>query len=187
VARFAPLTETSMTEAQKKAVRELEAGPRGKLNPHGPNALLLRSPELQSRTQRVGEYLRYNISLPERIKEFGIIVTARIWNAQIEWIEHHHLALKAGIDPQATAELAQGKRPSKLKDDEAAVYEFITELHRTRRVRDATFKAVVDRFGEQGVIDLMALTGYYSMLAMILNVADQPLPGGIAPPLPDIQ
>lgn len=94
--------------------------------------------------------------------------------------------MKAGVDPEATAELAQGKRPGKLKDDEAAVYEFVTELHRTRRVTDATFKAIVDRFGEQGVIDLLALTGYYSMLAMVLNVADQPLPGGVAPPLPHL-
>lgn len=187
MARFKPLAESDMSEAQRNAARELESGPRGKMNPHGPNSLLLRSPDLMSRTQKVGEYLRYHNSLPNKLKEFAIIVTARQWNAQVEWIEHHPLALKAGIDPAVAEDLKLGKRPAAMKDDEAAVYQFITELHKTRGVSDATFKAVADRFGEQGVIDLIGVTGYYSMLAMVLNVAQQPLPGGIAPPLPALQ
>jgi len=184
MARFNPLTDSTMTAAQRKAVAELESGPRGKMNPHGPNALLLRSPDLMSRTQRVGEYLRFGSSLPPRINEFALLVTAREWGAQLEWVEHHPLALKAGLDPAAAEDLRLGKRPRAMQDDEAAVYQFLKELHETHGVSDATFAAVADRFGEQGVIDLIGLSGYYTMLAMVLNVAQQPLPGGVAPPLP---
>jgi len=183
VSRFKPLTDNDMTDAQRQAAAELASGPRGKLNPHGPNALLLRSPGLMTRTQKVGAFLRYECSLPQRLREFGILVTARQWGAQVEWIEHHPLALKEGLDPQALEDLAQGMRPRGLRDDEAALYEFCTELHETHGVSDATFAAAVQRFGDQGVIDLIGLTGYYTMLAMVLNVAQQPLPGGVEPPL----
>lgn len=182
--RFKPLTENDMTDAQRKAAQELASGPRGRMNPNGPNALLLRSPDLMSCTQKVGEYLRYNSSLPLRLNEFAILVTARHWNAQVEWIAHHPLALKAGLDPAVAEDLKQGKHPAGMEDDEAAIYQFCRELHETKGVSDAAFKAVADKFGERGVIDLLGLTGYYTMLAMVLNVAQQPLPGGVAPPLP---
>ena len=181
--RFKPLVESEMSEAQLKAVRDLASGPRGRLNPDGPNALLLRSPDLMSRTQRVGEYLRYNSSLPLRLNEFAILITARQWNAQVEWIAHHPLALKAGLSPAVAADLLQGRRPAGMKDDEEVIYQFCKELHETKGVSDAAFKAMVDKFGERGVIDLIGVTGYYTMLAMVLNVARQPLPGGVAPPL----
>ena len=185
--RFKPLVESEMSEAQQKAARDIASGPRGRLNPDGPNALLLRSPDLMSRTQRVGEYLRYNSSLPLRLNEFAILVTARHWGAQVEWIAHHPLALKAGLAPAVAADLAQGRRPAGMKEDEAIIYQFCKELHETKGVSDATFKAVLDQFGERGVIDLIGLTGYYTMLAMVLNVAQQPLPGGVAPPLPALK
>jgi 4-carboxymuconolactone decarboxylase len=184
MARFKPLAEKDMSEAQRSAVKELESGPRGRLNPHGPNALLLRSPDLMARTQKVGEYLRYRCSLPPRLREFAIILTAREWSAQVEWLEHSPLAMKQGIDRSVVDDLLHGRRPQAMKDDEAAVHQFVTELHRTRGVTDATFAAVAERFGEQGVIDLIGLTGYYTMLAMVLNVGQEPLPGGVAPPLP---
>ena len=182
--RFKPLIESEMTEAQRKAAGDIASGPRGRLNPDGPNALLLRSPELMSRNQKVGEYLRYQSSLPLRLNEFAILITARQWNAQVEWFVHHPLALKAGLAPAVAADLAQGKRPAGMQDDEAIVYQFCKELHETKRVSDPTFKAMLDKFGERGVIDLIGLTGYYTMLAMVLNVAQQLLPGGAPPPLP---
>jgi 4-carboxymuconolactone decarboxylase len=182
--RFKALLEKDMTEEQRKVAREFAAGPRGRLNPHGPNALLLRSPDLMARTQKVGEYLRYKTSLPAKLNEFGILVTARQWRAQVEWLAHHQLALKAGLDPAVAEDLRLGKRPAGMKPDEAAVYQFIKELQDTKAVSDATFKAVTDLFGERGVIDLIALTGYYSMLAMVLNVGQQPLPDNAASPLP---
>ncbi len=182
--RFKPLIESEMTEAQKKVAAEVAGGPRGRLNPDGPTALFLRSPDLASRTQGVGEYLRFNSSLPLRLNEFAILITARQWDAQIEWFVHHPIALKAGLAPEVAADLAQGRRPSGMKEDEAIVYQFCKELHETKRVSDPAYKAVLDRFGERGVIDLIAVTGYYTMLAMVLNVAQQPLPGGAPPPLP---
>jgi 4-carboxymuconolactone decarboxylase len=187
MARFKPLTEESMTDAQRKAAQELASGPRGRMNPNGPNALFLRSPDLMSRTQKVGEYLRYSSSLPLRLNEFAILVTARQWNAQVEWIAHHPLALKAGLDPAVAEELRAGKRPAGMKDDEAAIHDFVVELQASKQVSDAKFKAVHDLFGERGVIDLVALTGYYTMLAMVLNIAQQPLPGNVAPPLPGLK
>ncbi len=182
--RFKPLTESEMSEAQLKVVREMASSPRGRFNPDGPSALFLRSPELASRTQRVGEYLRYNSSLPLRLNEFAILITARQWNAQIEWFVHHPLALKAGLDPAVADDLARGVRPTGMKDDEAIIYQFSKEMHETKRVSDATYKAMLDKFGERGVIDLIAVNGYYTMLAMVLNVAQQPLPNNAPPPLP---
>ena len=118
-----------------------------------------------------------------RSNEFAIIITARQWNAQIEWFIHQPLALKAGLAREVADDLARGVRPAAMKDDEAIIYQFLKELHETKNVSDATFKAMADNFGERGVIDLIGLTGYYTMLAMVLNVAQQPLPGGAPPPL----
>ena len=183
--RLKPLTESDMSEAQRKAAREFASGPRGKVNPHGPNFALLRSPELMSRSQKVGEYLRYQSSIPARLNEFAIIVTARQWNAQMEWLAHSELAIKAGLAPEVAEDLRHGRRPTGMKEDEAAVYQFVKEIHDNKgAVSDATYDAVVQRFGEQGVIDLIALTGYYSMLAMVLNVTRIALPEGKSPPLP---
>ena len=173
-----------MSEAQLKAVREVASGPRGRLDPDGPSALLLRSPDLMSRTQRVGEYLRFNSSLPRRLNEFAILITARQWHAQLEWFVHQPLAVKAGLAPAVTADLAQGKHPAGMTEDEEIVYQFCKEVHETKTVSDSVFKAAVDKFGERGVIDLIGLTGYYTMLAMVLNVARQPLPNGAPSPLP---
>ena len=181
--RFKPLTASEMTDVQRKAVQELESGPRGKLNPHGPNALLLRSPDLMMRTQKVGEYLRYACALPPRLREFAILITAREWGAQVEWIEHSPRAVKEGIDPGAVEDLQHGKPPRALRGDEAAVYRFCKELHTTHAVSDEAFAEVVRHFGERGAIDLIGLTGYYTMLAMVLNVGQEPLPGGVVPPL----
>ena len=179
--RMGPVPADQLSPEQSRALAEFVAT-RGQAT--GPWNVLLRSPELMSRTQKLGEYLRYQSSLPLRLNEFAILVTARQWNAQIEWIAHHPLALKAGLDPSVAADLAQGKRPTAMKDDEAAVYQFCKELHENKNVSDAAYKAVLDRYGERGVMDLLGLTGYYTMLAMVLNVAQQKLPEGVVAPLP---
>jgi 4-carboxymuconolactone decarboxylase len=182
--RFKPIAESDMTEVQKQAVKDMIGGLRGSFNWDGPNALLLRSPELQSRTQRVGEYLRYKSAIPQRLSEFAILITARQWDAQGEWLAHQALAEKAGIAPATIADLKQGRRPGGMQDDEALVYQFLTELHATKAVSDSTFNAAKQKFGEQGVIDLTTVSGYYTMLAMILGVAGNPVPAGVAAPLP---
>ena len=182
--RFAPLPESEMTEAQVKAARELASGPRGKMSGSGPNIVLLRSPELLSHTQKVGAYLRYSSALPARLNEFAICITARQWNANVEWMAHHPLALKAGLNPAVAEDLRHGRRPAAMQDDEAAIYQFCIELHENKNVSDAAFNAMKAAFGERAVVELIALCGYYTMLAMVLNVAQQPLAGGVAAPLP---
>ncbi len=184
-ARFKPLGEKDMTDAQRKVYREIASGPRGGVR--GPFNALLRSPELAERAQKIGEYLRFNNSLPERLKEFAILITARHWTAQYEWHAHHALALKAGLNPQLAADLAQGKRPAGMKDDETTVYDFCKELHESKAVSDSAYKAVVDKFGERGVVDLIGVGGYYALVSMVLNVDRHPLPAGVPAPLPPLK
>jgi 4-carboxymuconolactone decarboxylase len=146
---------------------------------------LLRSPVLAERMRKVGEYLRFESAIPKRLNEFAILITARTWTAQYEWYAHLRLALKEGLDPLIGEELAQGQRPSKMKPDEEAVYEFCHELHTRHSVSDANYNAVLKLFGEQGVVDLMMVSGYYVMVAMALNVNRSPLPEGVIP-IPDL-
>jgi 4-carboxymuconolactone decarboxylase len=183
--RFKPLVESEMTDAQRKVYREIASGPRGGVR--GPFNALLRSPELADRAQKFGEYVRFNTSLPERLKEFAILITARHWSAQYEWHAHHAHAMKAGLNPQIAADLARGKRPAGMQEDEAAVYDFCKELHEKKAVSDSAYKAVADRFGERGVVDLIGISGYYTMVSMVLNVGRHPLPAGVAAPLAPIE
>ena len=112
-------------------------------------------------------------------------ITARYWTAQYEWYAHQILALKAGLDPAVAADLAQGTRPAKLQPDEALVYDFCTELHRDKSVSDATYAAALDAFGERGIADLLGVSGYYTLVSMVLNVDRHPLPAGVSAPLRD--
>ena len=121
--------------------------------------------------------------MPARLNELAILITARAWDAQFEWWAHHRLALEAGLDPAVAADIAEGRRPASMQADEAVVYDFCTELRTTRRVSDATLAAALDLLGEQGVIELIAVCGYYDMVSMTLNVAEVPLPDGVEPPL----
>jgi 4-carboxymuconolactone decarboxylase len=170
-----------MTDAQKKAVAEIVAGPRGQLV--GPFIPLLRSPEFMSRLQKTGEYLRYNSKLGPRLNEFAILVTARAWTQQVEWNIHESLALKAGVTQEIIDAVRSGRRPMAMDADEEIVYDLLGELNNNRSVSDETYGRAVSKFGEQGVIDLVGVTGYYSMLAMIMNVARTPLRPGEQPPL----
>jgi 4-carboxymuconolactone decarboxylase len=167
--RMAPIPVDKMTPEQKKVADAIMTGPRKSLG--GPFNAWLRSPELADRLQQVGEYIRFKTSLDHRLNEFAILITAQHWGSQYEWYAHHPLATKAGLDPKIAGELAEGKRPSGMKDDEAIVYDFSTQLHQKHNVDDATYKAAVAKLGEQGVMDLIALNGYYDLVSMTLNVA----------------
>ena len=179
---FRRLAENEMSEAQLKVYRDLASGPRGGVR--GPFNALLRSPVLADRAQKLGEYLRFESSIPSRLNEFAILITARHWNAQYEWHAHHIHAMKAGLNPAVAADLAQGKRPANMQDDEVIVYDFCTELHKNKVVSDKTLQAAFAKFGERGVVDLIGVSGYYTLVSMILNVDKQPLPAGTPPPLP---
>jgi 4-carboxymuconolactone decarboxylase len=184
--RFPPLSPEQMTPAQHVAAEAIRSGPRGGLR--GPFQAWLRSPDLADRLQKVGEFVRFSSSVPARLNELAILITARAWDAQFEWWAHHRLALEAGLDPAVAADIAEGRRPGSMQADEAAVYDFCTELRTTRRVGDATLERALDLLGEQGVVELIGVSGYYDVVSMTLNVAEVPLPEGVEPqlkPLPN--
>ena len=174
--RFPDLKREQMTDAQKRVYDAIAGGPRaGVRGPFGP---LLRSPELTDRVQKLGEYLRYNSSLPARLNEFAILINARFWDSKYEWYAHRPLAIKGGLAESIADDLAQNKRPANMKPDEELVYDFCTVLHRRHFIDDALFKRAVAMLGETGVIDLVAVSGYYTLVSMVLNVAEAPLPPG---------
>ncbi len=174
--RFPDLKREQMTDAQKRVYDAIAGGPRaGVRGPFGP---LLRSPELTDRVQKLGEYLRYNSSLPARLNEFAILINARFWDSKYEWYAHKPLALKGGLAESIADDLAQNKRPANMKPDEELVYDLCTVLHRRHFIDDALFKRAVAMLGEPGVIDLVAVSGYYTLVSMVLNVAEVPLPPG---------
>ncbi|MCX7143429.1 MAG: carboxymuconolactone decarboxylase family protein [Proteobacteria bacterium] len=195
--RFKLIPFAEMTPDQRKYADAVMAGPTsstgsaavvpGASTIGSPFNVYLRSPLLADQLRRVGEYIRFKTTLPAKLNEFAILVTARQWGAQYEWFAHHRLALKAGLNPAIAEDLAQGRRPAGMSDDEAAIYTFSQELHTTHAVSDATYKAVADKFGEQGVMDLIAVNGYYVLVSMVLNVDRTPLPGGAKPPLPQLK
>lgn len=181
--RMPPLAREAMNDAQRAAADELIAGPRKGVK--GPFIALLRSPELMARLQKVGEYLRFGSAIPARLNEFATLVVAREWTQQFEWFVHVPLALKEGVSPATIDALREGRRPPSMAADEALVYDFIVELTTRRGACDATYQACVERFGEQGVIDLVSLVGYFTLISMALNVARIPEePNPAVTPLP---
>ena len=179
--RFVNLEPERMSEAQKRVHDAIAGGPRGGVR--GPFGVLLRSPELADRVQKVGEYIRFQSTIPAALNEMAILITGRFWGAQYEFWAHSRLARTAGLPDPIIDAIAENRRPSAMTDDQRIVYDFCTELFRDKTVSDATFKAAVERFGEQGVIDLIAASGYYSIVSMVLNVDRYPLPAGERPPL----
>jgi 4-carboxymuconolactone decarboxylase len=194
--RFAIMQPEQMNAEQKKLFETIVAGPRAAnygadaaahVLKGGPFNAWLRSPEFGMRIQAVGEHLRFKSSIPKRLNELAILITAREWTSQYEWHAHHALAMKAGLDPKIAEDLAVGKRPGNMKDDEATIYDFCIQLHRTKKVDDANFQRVKALFGEQGVIDLIGISGYYTAVSMTLNVAEVPLPEGTPLPLKPLE
>src|SRR5258708_24448516 len=172
--RFPEMPLEKMTAAQRAVAESIMSGPRKGMS--GPFNAWLRSPELADRLQKVGEYVRFNISLDKRLNEMAIIMTAQFWGSQYEWYAHAPLAIKAGLDPDIVAAVGAGNKPEKMKDDEAIVWEFTTRLRRDHGVDDAIYAKAVEKFGENGVMDLIAVNGYYDVVSMTLNVAN------VAPP-----
>ena len=192
--RFAPLTMDTMNEAQKRVAQEMVTaaaradGPGGRHMTStgqfpGPYSFLLRSPELATRWRQLGDYIRFQTSVPLRLNEFAILIQARFWTAQFEWWAHYPLALRAGL-PQAVADdLKVGKRPSSMQPDEEAVYDFCVETMRDHRASDATFAKLKAVFTEQQIVDLVAVSGFYATVSMVLNTIEAEIPNGGEPPL----
>ncbi|MCW5576875.1 MAG: carboxymuconolactone decarboxylase family protein [Burkholderiales bacterium] len=180
--RFPAIPPEQWTEAQKKVAATIASGPRGELR--GPFLALLRSPGLAQTVQQVGEYLRFQCPLDRRIAEMATLMAARHWTQQYEWQSHYKHAMKAGLSPAVAGAIAEGRRPSGMAADEEALHDLLTEVLHNKSACDATYARAVAAFGEQGVIELIAVAGYYAMLAMILNVGRKALPAGQEPMLP---
>ena len=167
--RMAEIPLDKMSGAQRSIADAIMSGPRKALS--GPFNAWLRSPELADRLQKVGEYVRFNTSLDKRVNEMAILMTAQAWGSQYEWYAHEPLALKAGLDPAIVAAIGAGRKPDNMKDDEAIVWEFTTQLRRDHGVDDAIYARALEKFGERGIIDLVGVNGYYDAVSMTLNVA----------------
>jgi len=165
--RMPPISAEAMTPEQRVAAGEIAAGRRGELS--GPFVPALRSPEFMRRLQRLGEYLRYDAALPPALREMVILLTARSHQQSYEWSVHEPIARREGLSPAIIAALEADGRPDGMTPDETLVFDFFVELQSSHDVSDATYSAAVERFGEQGVIDLVGLVGYYGTLALIMN------------------
>jgi 4-carboxymuconolactone decarboxylase len=179
--RFKPLTWNEMTPAQKSMIEHLLSGARRGVG--GPFNILLRSPEMGDLAQQFGASVRFPATLPPRLNEFAIILTARFWTAQYEWTAHRRAAAQAGLSEEIIQAVAAGKRPAKMAQDEEVVYNFCTEVLKTHQVSDATFQAAVKALGERGVVDVMGAMGWYQFVSMLLNVDRYPLGEGVQPEL----
>jgi 4-carboxymuconolactone decarboxylase len=179
--RFKPLTYGQLDADQKALVEHLLSGERGTLN--GPFNVELRSPVMGDAAQKLGAQLRFHSTLPNRLNEFAILLTARFWNAQYEWSAHRKTAIAAGLSPAIIDAVAAGKRPAAMQPDEEIIYNFAHELLTSKQVSDASFKAAVNKFGERGAVDLTGVMGYYCFVSMMLNIDRYPLPDGEKPQL----
>ena len=174
--RVRDLKPEDMSDAQRRVAEEAAAGKRGRVP--APLRAWLHSPEFGARAQRLGEFLRYDTSLGPYLSELAILVTARHWTAQYEWYAHKREGLKAGIDPAVIADIAARRRP-RLDDPKAvAVYDYAKTLHETRTIPAALHGQALAALGEQGLVELVGLLGYYTLVAMTLNGFDIGLPEG---------
>jgi 4-carboxymuconolactone decarboxylase len=174
--RFPQLTMDQLDEKQKPLGEQImKVSSVGLGGPYNP---MIRSPVLGQRLFDLFYYLRWQTSVPTRLNEFAILVIARQWRSQVEWFAHAPLAAKAGLSADIIAELKANKRPSGMAEDEAVVYDFITELTTTQKVTDATYARAKKVFGDQQIVDLTAVAGNYVMVAMMLAMAEETVPPG---------
>ncbi len=179
--RMPPLNYEEMDEEQKRVVDKIVAGPRKGF--YGPFLPLIYSPTLLDRVQELGLHCRYDSSLPPALSELLILISARHWTAQFEWYSHTETAEQAGLPPRAIEAIRTRQEPDLPDPDQAALYRFAHEYYATGRVSDAAFETARSRFGRRGVADIVGIMGYYALISMALNVFEEPLPEGVAPPL----
>jgi 4-carboxymuconolactone decarboxylase len=172
--RFPQLTMDQLDEKQKPLGEQIMKVSSVGLG--GPYNLLLRSPVLGQRLFDLFYYLRWQTSVPTKLNEFAILVIARQWRSQVEWFAHAPIAAKAWLSPDIIAELKTNKRPSNMAEDEAVVYDFVTELTSTQKVSDETFARARKVFNDQQIVDLSSVAGNYVMVAMILAMGEQSVP-----------
>jgi 4-carboxymuconolactone decarboxylase len=178
--RFPQLTMDQLDEKQKPLGEQvMKVSSVGLAGPYNP---MMRSPVLGQRLFDLFHYLRWETSVPTKLNEFAILIIGRQWRSQVEWYAHAPLAAKAGLSPEIIAELKASKRPSSMAEDEAVVYDFVTELTTTQKVSDESYARIKKVFNDQQIVDLTAVAGNYVMVAMMLAMAEETVPPGKEPP-----
>jgi 4-carboxymuconolactone decarboxylase len=183
MARYTQLSPAAMSPEQKVVVDEIVAGKRGRFG--GPFELLIRSPEVCKHLSRLGEYLRWGSSLSPALSELAICLTARHIRAQYEWFAHAPLAVEGGVPAAAIEAIRTGAAPHFEAKDQVLVHKLVTELIDTKRLSDASFAEGIAAFGEQGIVELGTIIGYYTAIGNALNVFQVSLPAGVAQPFPE--
>jgi 4-carboxymuconolactone decarboxylase len=183
MSRYRQIPPAEMSPAQKRVHDQIIAGKRGRFG--GPFELLIRAPEICGLASQLGEHLRWGTSLPDRLSELAIITTARFWRAQYEWYAHAPLAEEAGVPSAAIEAIRTDGTPLFTAKDEALVHRICGELFRTQRLSDESFNQAVAALGEPGLVEVIGIIGYYTLIANTLNVFQVGLPAGEAPPFPE--
>ncbi len=184
--RFPPLSPDQLTPEQKAWADSISGPPRNAKFTNPPYRAYIRNPDLAPRLTAMTDYLRWKTSLPPRLSEFAILITARQWTAQYEWFAHYPLAMKAGLDPKVADAVAHGVRPADMKDDETALYDLAMALYRDKKVSDPVYKAALDKFGERGIMDIIGIMGYYDITSMALITMQANAPNDSVAPLPEL-
>lgn len=174
--RMPPLEQGSLSPAQQASLERVTSGPRGRLL--GPFAVLLRAPGLMDRVQELGAYLRYDKGLSPRLFELVVLLVARRWDQDFEWVHHRPLALEAGLTPEVVDAVAEGRRPDTADEQVTLVWEVVAQLQRSGGCEDEVYERAVQHLGEDGVLEVVVTVGYYTTLAMVLNVAGTPAEDG---------
>jgi len=180
--RLPAIAQDRFTPAQRALVDSIRSGPRGQFKMSGPFYCYLHAPAFGELAQNLGAHCRFGTSIPPRLSEFAILTTAQHWKSQYEWAAHVGIAEQKGVKPETIRDLRAGRAPSKAPKDEKAIYAFIKELYRDKRVSNRAYKSVNAILGDAGTVELVGLLGYYAMVAMTLDVFRMPVPDGT--PLP---
>jgi 4-carboxymuconolactone decarboxylase len=183
--RFPVVAPGDYSDAQRALADAISGGARGGVR--GPFLVLMHHPALAQHIQALGEHLRFGTGIPQALVEIAVLVTARRWTCQYEWVAHERIGRKEGVPDHVIAAIAAGRRPEPMTADQALVHDVAQAAHAGGELPDALFAAAEARFGKAGVLDLLALCGYYAMLAMVLNTARPTLPDGMAPPLAPLE
>jgi 4-carboxymuconolactone decarboxylase len=180
--RLPAITDDKLSDRQKELMEAIRSGPRGRVSQGGPFGVYLHAPDFGDLVQRLGAHCRYKTGIAPRLSELAILCTARQWRAHYEWHAHAAIAEKAGVAPDTIRDIKAGRAPKKAKKDERAIYDFVQELYKTRRVSERTYKRVHGFLGDSLMVELVGLLGYYGLVAMMLDVFNVALPEGATPP-----
>jgi 4-carboxymuconolactone decarboxylase len=184
--RLPAMTEDTLDAEQRALLESMRAGPRGgRVQLKGPFGVYMHAPKYGELTQQLGAHVRFNTAVEPRLSEFAILCTARLWRAQYEWHAHAPIAEKAGVKAETIRDLKAGRTPQKAAKDERAIYDFVQDLYKQRRVSDRNYKRVQAVLGDRGTVELVGILGYYTGVSMILNVFNVPLPDGTEPYFPE--